>query len=76
VTDTGLGIEARDLDQLFRPFQQIDSGLSRNHEGTGLGLTICQKLAEKLGGAIGVESEWGKGSVFTFTLPVGRMLKP
>jgi PAS domain S-box-containing protein len=70
VTDTGMGIKSEDLDKLFRPFRQIDSELSRNHEGTGLGLAICKKLAEKLGGAIRAESEWGKGSEFTFTLPV------
>ena len=72
VADTGMGIKTEDLDQLFQPFRQIDSGLSRNHEGTGLGLAICQRLAEKLGGAIRAESEWGKGSVFTFTLPLGK----
>ena len=70
IADTGMGIKPEDLATLFRPFQQIDMGLSRNHDGTGLGLTICRKLADLLGGDIRVESEWGKGSVFTFSLPL------
>lgn len=72
VTDTGIGIREEDLGKLFQPFRQIDTGLSRQHEGTGLGLAICRKLAGLLGGEITVRSEWGKGSVFTFTLPVDR----
>ena len=70
IADTGLGIKPADLATLFQPFRQIDSGLSRNHEGTGLGLAICRKLAELMGGEIRAESEPGKGSVFTFTLPL------
>jgi len=70
VTDTGIGIKAEDVGKLFIPFSQIDTGLARNHEGTGLGLSICGKLLEMLGGTIRVESEWGKGSTFTFTLPL------
>lgn len=71
VADTGIGIKAEDLPKLFQPFQQLDSGLTRQHEGTGLGLAICKRLVERLGGAITVESEWGKGSTFTVTLPAG-----
>jgi PAS domain S-box-containing protein len=70
VTDTGIGIKPEDLGELFRPFRQIDAGLARQHEGTGLGLAICRRLAELLGGAVTAESEWGRGSVFTFTLPM------
>jgi PAS domain S-box-containing protein len=70
VADTGIGIKPEDLDKLFQPFRQIDSGLTRQHEGTGLGLAICRRLAELLGGEIRAESEFGKGSVFTFILPV------
>jgi PAS domain S-box-containing protein len=70
VTDTGIGIREEDLGKLFRPFHQIDTWLSRQHEGTGLGLAICRRLAELLGGEINAVSEWGKGSVFTFTLPL------
>ena len=73
VADTGMGIKAENLAILFQPFRQVETGLSRNHEGTGLGLAICQKLAAKLGGAIHVESAWGRGSVFTFTMPAGAV---
>ncbi len=70
VADTGIGIKPEDLNKLFQPFRQIDTGLTRQHEGTGLGLAICRRLAELLGGEVHAASEWGKGSVFTFTLPV------
>jgi signal transduction histidine kinase len=69
VHDTGIGIKAEDMDRLFKPFQQIDIGLARGHEGTGLGLSICKRLVTAMGGAITVESRWGVGSTFTFTLP-------
>ncbi len=72
VADTGMGIKPEDFDTLFLPFRQIDTGLSRRHEGTGLGLAICRRLAELLGGKIEVESRWGEGSVFTFSLPAGE----
>jgi signal transduction histidine kinase len=70
VADSGIGIKPEDLSKLFQPFRQIDTGLSRQHEGTGLGLAICRRLAELLGGEIRAESEWGKGSVFSLTLPL------
>lgn len=70
VMDSGIGIKPEDLDKLYQSFQQIDSGLTRNHEGSGLGLSISKKLAAKLGGEISAESQWGKGSTFTFTLPI------
>jgi signal transduction histidine kinase len=69
VRDTGMGIPRRDLDRLFRPFAQLDTGLTRRHGGTGLGLYISRSLAELLGGRIAVESEVGKGSAFSLILP-------
>ena len=76
VADTGIGIKPEDLGKLFQPFRQLDTGLTRQHEGTGLGLAICKRLVERLGGAIAVESEWGKGSTFPFTLPIQPERKP
>ncbi len=70
VSDTGIGIKPEDMDTLFKPFRQVDSGITRQYEGTGLGLSICKALVEKMGGQIWVESEWGKGSTFVFTLPI------
>lgn len=70
ITDTGIGIAQKDMEKLFRPFRQIDTGLSRVHEGTGLGLSICKRIVELLQGSIQVESEVGKGSCFSFVLPI------
>ncbi|MCB8980952.1 MAG: GAF domain-containing protein [Ardenticatenaceae bacterium] len=69
VIDTGIGIQAEDMAKLFRPFQQLKSGLDRMHEGTGLGLSICHRLVHLLGGEISVKSVLGEGSTFSFTLP-------
>ena len=68
VRDTGIGIAKRDLERLFKPFAQLDTGLTRRHGGTGLGLYIARGLAELLGGRIEVASEIGKGSAFTLVL--------
>ena len=70
VIDTGIGIRPADVGTLFQPFTQIDSGLARRHDGTGLGLAICRRLATLMGGTVGVDSEWGRGSTFTVILPV------
>lgn len=70
VIDSGIGISKEDLTLLFRPFTQVETGLSRKFEGTGLGLSICKHLVELLGGKISVMSEPGKGSEFSFTLPL------
>jgi PAS domain S-box-containing protein len=70
IQDTGIGITPENIQTLFMPFKQIDTGLTRKYEGTGLGLSICKRLVELLGGTIWVESELGKGSSFIFTLPL------
>ena len=68
VSDTGIGIKKEDLKKLFQPFQQLDMSSSKKYEGTGLGLHLCYRLTELLGGTITAKSEFGKGSVFTITL--------
>jgi PAS domain S-box-containing protein len=75
VADTGIGIRAEDADRLFKEFVQLDSVSDRPRQGTGLGLAITKKLVELHGGAIWVESEPGKGSVFTFRLPLEQIEK-
>lgn len=71
VTDTGIGIGPNEMGMLFQAFRQIDKGVARRYEGSGLGLSICRGLVEKLGGEIWATSRGeGKGSTFTFTLPL------
>jgi signal transduction histidine kinase len=69
VGDTGIGIDSADHELVFREFAQVDSSASRQHHGTGLGLTIARKLVELHGGRIWLESELGTGSRFFFTIP-------
>ena len=69
VQDTGIGIKDEDLGKLFEAFQQLDSKRNRNIEGTGLGLTIAERIVTLMGGEIKVESEYGKGSIFSFWVP-------
>jgi PAS domain S-box-containing protein len=73
VTDTGIGIAGEDLEHLFKPFSQIDSGLARKFEGTGLGLAMVKLLADLHGGSVAVESAIGTGSRFTVWLPLRRL---
>ena len=70
VSDTGIGIKTEDQGRIFEEFEQVDSSFSRQHDGTGLGLSLTRKLVELHGGRIWVESEGeNKGSVFTFEIP-------
>jgi len=70
VKDTGIGIKEEDFKRLFREFEQLESGTTRRFEGTGLGLALTRKLVECQGGSIEVESDYGRGSTFTVTLPM------
>jgi len=70
VQDTGIGISSEDVSLLFQPFRQLDSRLSRQHEGTGLGLALVRRLAELHGGSVSVESEPDHGSRFIIALPL------
>ncbi len=71
VTDTGIGIDANDLERIFEAFTQVDASASRRYEGTGLGLAISKQLASALGGELTVRSTPGLGSTFTLTLQNG-----
>lgn len=70
VSDTGKGIKEEDMETLFEAFRQISGSARRRYQGAGLGLYLSKKLVTLLGGEIWVESEYGKGSTFTFTLPL------
>jgi signal transduction histidine kinase/HPt (histidine-containing phosphotransfer) domain-containing protein len=71
VSDTGIGIKPEDQKKLFGEFVQVDTAKNQGVEGTGLGLAITRRLCEAMGGSISVESEYGKGSVFTAFIPQG-----
>src|SRR5688572_17106611 len=70
VTDKGIGISREGLEQLFKPFSQVDSGLARKFEGTGLGLALVKLLVDLHGGVVAVESAVGQGSCFTVWIPI------
>jgi len=74
VIDTGIGISLEDQDKLFKPFSQIDSFLSKKYPGTGLGLALVKEIVKLHEGAVWVESEAGKGSNFTFELPIAPQM--
>jgi signal transduction histidine kinase len=72
IADTGIGIPQKYLPKIFDRFYQIDSGVTRKYGGTGLGLAIVKEIIELYGGQVKVESEVGKGSKFTFTVPMWK----
>ncbi len=76
ITDTGMGIAAEEMDKLFQPFERTDRAKYMSIEGTGLGLSISRFLIEAHGGYLSVESQPGKGSIFTFTLPLNSDTRP
>jgi PAS domain S-box-containing protein len=73
VRDTGIGIAGEHLEQIFEPFWQVEHPLTRTIGGAGLGLSVTRRIAEQLGGSVGVESDPGRGSAFTLILPVEDM---
>ena len=73
IEDTGVGIAAADHQAVFEEFRQVGRQYTSKHEGTGLGLALTRRFVELHGGRIGVDSELGKGSAFTFTLPQKRV---
>ncbi|MGH4052312.1 MAG: PAS domain-containing sensor histidine kinase [Clostridium sp.] len=75
VKDNGIGIEEKDLDMIFDRFKQVEKSLSRNTEGTGIGLSFVKSIVELHGGSISVESKFGKGSKFTVKIPSRKVLK-
>tara|TARA_R110000796_G_scaffold252631_1_gene389273 strand:- start:171643 stop:175017 length:3375 start_codon:yes stop_codon:yes gene_type:complete len=73
VTDTGIGIPKEKFIDIFKSFEQVDGSTEREYGGTGLGLSVTKQLVELHGGTISVDSEVGKGSIFTFTLPLSKI---
>jgi signal transduction histidine kinase len=75
IADTGIGIPRDKIQTIFDMFQQVDSSATRKYSGVGLGLYIVKKFTEQLGGTVTVNSELGKGSVFTVTLPLHQRFR-
>ena len=69
VRDTGVGIPEEEIEEIFQEFHQVSGTVAKGQQGTGLGLSLCQRFVGMHGGKIWVESEVGKGSTFWFTIP-------
>lgn len=76
VEDTGIGIAEKDISKLFREFEQLENHLTKQHQGTGLGLYICKNIIESMDGRMWVKSTKGQGSKFYFSLPCKKSLEP
>lgn len=76
VADTGIGIDANNSNDIFKPFQQADHTIMERFGGTGLGLAICKQIVDALGGTISVDSELGRGSVFKLSIPIEEAKDP
>lgn len=76
IIDTGIGIRPQDFERIFEEFQQTEEALTLRKVGTGLGLPICKKFVELHGGKLWVESEFGQGATFHFTLPISKKTEP
>ena len=74
IADTGIGIAPENIDRVLRPFEQVETSYSRRHSGSGLGLPYAKRLAELHGGSLKLESELGKGTTVTVTLPPSRLI--
>ena len=73
ISDTGIGIASSDINSILLPFHQVEGDLSRNYEGTGLGLPLSKSLAEVYGGSLELQSEIGIGTTVTVRFPVERI---
>lgn len=76
VEDTGIGIAEKDISKLFREFEQLENHLTKQHQGTGLGLYICKNIIESMDGRLWVKSTKGQGSRFFFSIPAQKALEP
>jgi two-component system cell cycle sensor histidine kinase PleC len=74
VTDTGIGIAPEDIERVLRPFEQVEMSYSRRHSGSGLGLPYAKRLTELHGGELKIESQLGKGTTASVTLPASRLV--